>query len=157
MVYVCPTCQEKTGRRTVSKCQKTAHAQKLHYPTFSFSYFLYSSIFCNKPLLRLLVPVFVAIRLGTGTLPLRQPELHVLHPRRRELHTSSLNDAFWSSVVRQGLTLANTVQCICNVRPHAKTRRQFTIFFFSFIFTSVGLFLFCGQAPFFFLVSFFAL
>ena len=153
-MYVCPTCQEKTGRRTVSKCQKTAHAQKLHYPTFSFSYFLYSSIFCNNPLLRLLVPVFVAIRLGTGTLPLRQPELHVLHPRRRELHTSSLNDAFWSSVVRQGLPLANTVQCICNVRPHAKTRRQFTLFFFSFILTSVGLFLFCDQASFFFFFSF---
>jgi hypothetical protein len=94
VVYVCPTCQEKTGRRTVSKCQKTTHAQQVHYPSFSFRIFC-TLPSCNNPHLRLLVPVFVAIRLGTGTVPLRQPELHVPHPRPRELHTSSLNDAFW--------------------------------------------------------------
>jgi hypothetical protein len=96
VVFVCPTCQEKTGRRTVSKCQKTTQARQLHYPSFSFPYFCTLPT-CNNPHLHLLVPVFTAIRLGTGTLPLRQPELHVPHPRRRELHTSSLNDAFfWS-------------------------------------------------------------
>jgi hypothetical protein len=95
VVYVCPTCQEKTGRRTASKCQKTTQARQPHYPLSPFRIFVLFRT-CNNPHLRLLVPVFTAIRLGTGTLPLRQPELHVPHPRRRELHTSSLNDAFWS-------------------------------------------------------------
>jgi len=70
MVYVCPSCQEKTGRRTVSKYQKTTRTRQLHYPLIlSYCCTLPS---CNNPRLRLLVPVFVAIRLGTGTLPLRR-------------------------------------------------------------------------------------
>lgn len=150
MVYVCPTCQEKTGRRTVSKYQKTTHAQQFHYPTFSFRIFC-TLPSCNNPLLRLLVPMFVAIRPGTGTLPLRQPELHVPHPRRRVLHTSSLNMPSGLSVVRQGLALANSVLCICNVRPHAKSAGNFApLFLFFFLFSFIGLFLFCYQTSLFF-------
>jgi hypothetical protein len=55
MVYVCPTCQEKTGRRTVSKCQKTTQARQLHYPFFSFPYFCTLST-CNNPHLRCWYP-----------------------------------------------------------------------------------------------------
>jgi hypothetical protein len=91
VVYVCPTCQEKTGRRTVSKCQKTTCNSTI---PLSPSVFLYSSILsCNNPRLRLLVPcslqyVLVLVRCHCASLELHRP--------RRELHTPSLNDALWS-------------------------------------------------------------
>ena len=80
VVYVCPSCQEKTGRRTVSKYQKTTCELQLPLPPLCFRIVVLFHLV--TPHLRLLVPVFVPIRLGTGTLPLRQPELHVPHARQ---------------------------------------------------------------------------
>jgi len=82
VVYVCPSCQEKTGRRTVSKYQKTTREQRLPLPHSLLPYCCTLHLVTTSRLC-LLVPVFVAIRLGTGTLPLRQPELHVPHARQR--------------------------------------------------------------------------
>ncbi|KAH9032800.1 hypothetical protein EDB85DRAFT_1180549 [Lactarius pseudohatsudake] len=40
MVYVCSSCQEKTGWRTVSKCQTRSdmRGKRFHYPTFFLPY-----------------------------------------------------------------------------------------------------------------------
>jgi len=48
MVYVCPSCQEKTGWRTVSKCQTRSamHGRQFHYPAFLLPYFCTPS-YCN--------------------------------------------------------------------------------------------------------------
>jgi hypothetical protein len=55
VVYVCPSCQEKTGRRTVSKYQ-TRFDTTIN-PIIFLPYCCTLSS-CNNPLLHLLVPVF---------------------------------------------------------------------------------------------------
>ena len=100
MVYVCPSCQEKTGWRTVSKCQTrpAIHERRFHYPAFLFPYFCTPS-YCNTR---------TTTRVGRNTLSFWH-ELHIIVC----LSTipSGIRLAWWSDKSRH-------VLCPCNVRPH---------------------------------------